>query len=146
MSNTKIGLQGVPNMGDVQSQRLYKSLDSISERLVGIENKLSEVVRLEERVNNHSHLLSKNSERLDDHDRRIKTAELWLAKHEEGSTTEKVLINMQEETSWIRKRINDIESNKAVAKSERDFGKEILKWLSTILGGILIIVLTGQGK
>ena len=64
MGNTKMGLQGVPsnNMGDVQNQRLYQSLDAISERLGAIENKLSEVVRLEERVSNHSHLLSKISD------------------------------------------------------------------------------------
>lgn len=147
MSNTKMGLQGIPNnMGDMQGQRLYTILDAISERLLAIENKLSEVVRLEERVENHSRLLSKNSEMLDEHDRRLKVMELWLAKHEEGSATEKVLSNMQEETSWIRKKMTEIETSKILAKSERDMGKEILKWTAGILGAIVVFMVTGQIK
>lgn len=146
MSKINPGLQSVPTMGDTQSQRLYSSLDAISDRLIGIENKLAEIVRLEERVKNHSHLLSKNTDRLDDHDRRLKTAELWLAKHSEGGTAEKLLIGMQEETSWIRRKLNELEASRVSIKVERDIGKEVLKWTAGILGAILAYIITGQGK
>ena len=61
-------LRGLSNVNELSEQRLWKTLDSISERLTGIERQLGEVVRLEERINNHEQALSRYGNRLDNHD------------------------------------------------------------------------------
>lgn len=135
-------LRGLSNVNELSEQRLWKTLDSISERLTGIERQLGEVVRLEERINNHEQALSRYGNRLDNHDRRLHDTELWQASYGDKNSVERLITNVQEEVSGLKKKVDDLESSKDVIKGQRDIGKEVFKWLAGILAAILIFKLT----
>lgn len=134
--------RSLSNVNELSETRLWKTLDSISERLTGIERQLGEVVRLEERVNSHEQALSRYGSRLDNHDRRIHEAEIWQASYGDKSSVERLVTNVQEEVASIKKKVDDLESAKDVNKGQKDVGKEILKWVVGILGAILVYKIT----
>lgn len=150
MSN---GIRGVENnVNELSEARLWKSLDSISERLTGIESQLSEVVRLEERVNNHDKALSRYGRRLDNHDDRLRESEIWQANVGDRTSIERSVANIQEnvktmkiqindEVDSLQKKISELEANKNIDKGHKDVGKEVLKWTAGILAAILIFML-----
>lgn len=135
-------LKGTRNVNDVSEARLWKTLDSISERLTGIESQLSEVVRLEERVNSHDQSLSRYGSRLDNHDTRIREFELWQANFGDRSSVERLITNVQDDVASLKKKIDHLESAKDVSKGQKDISKEVLKWIVGILGAILVYKIT----
>lgn len=139
MNNNLIGLE---NVNELSETRLWKTLDSISERLTGIESQLSEVVRLEERVNSHDQALSRYGSRLDNHDTRIRESELWQANFGDRSSVERLITNVQDDVGNLKKKIDQLESTKDINKGQKDVSKEVLKWLVGIIGAILIYKLT----
>lgn len=140
--NDRAELRGLSSKNELTEVRLWKSLDNIGERLTGIESQLGEIVRLEERVNNHDRALSRYGNRLDGHERRLHEAELWQASYGDKSSVERLVSNAQEEISGLKKKIDDLESNKDIIAAQRDIGKEVLKWVSTILAAVLIYKIT----
>lgn len=132
----------ISGVGDLSETRLWKTLDSISERLSGIETQLSEVVRLEERVNQHDRTISRYGDRLDNHDNRLRESEIWQANYGDRSSVERLVTNAQTEITDLKKKIDELESNLDVSKGQKDVGKEVLKWLVGILGALLIWKLT----
>lgn len=140
--NDRAELRGLTNKTELTEARLWKSLDSIGDRLTGIETQLGEVVRLQERVRGHEQALSRYGNRLDNHDRRLHEAELWQASYGDKSSVERLVSNAQEEISSLKKKIDDLESNKDIIAAQRDIGKEVLKWVSGILAAILIYKIT----
>ena len=134
--------RGLDEVNELSEARLWKALDSIATRLTGIESQLSEVVRLEERVNSHDQALSRYGNRLDDHGSRIRESELWQANHGDKSSIERLLTHVQEDVNKANKRIGELEDVKNVSKGQKDVGKEVFKWLSGILTAILIYKLT----
>ena len=139
MNNKLIGLE---NVNELSETRLWKTLDTISERLTGIESQLSEVVRLEERVNSHDQALSRYGSRLDNHDTRIRESELWQANFGDRSSVERLITNVQDDVGTLKKKIDALESTKDVNKGQKDIGKEVLKWVVGILGAILVYKIT----
>lgn len=135
-------LRGLEPVNELSETRLWKTLDSISERLTGIESQLSEVVRLEERVNSHTQVLSRYGSRLDNHDTRIRESELWQANFGDRSSVERLITNVQDDVGALKKKIDELESSKDVIKGQRDIAKEVFKWLAGILAAILIFKLT----
>lgn len=135
-------LRGLENVNELSETRLWKTLDSISERLTGIESQLSEVVRLEERVNSHDQALSRYGSRLDNHDTRIRESELWQANFGDRSSVERLITNVQDDVGNLKKKIDQLESTKDINKGQKDVSKEVLKWLVGIIGAILIYKLT----
>ena len=135
-------LRGLSNVNELSETRLWKTLDSISDRLTSIERQLGEVVRLEERVNNHEQALSRYGNRLDNHDRRLHETELWQASHGDKSSVERLVTNVQQEVSSLKKKVDDLESSKDVIRGQRDIGKEVLKWLAGIFAAIIIYMAT----
>ena len=135
-------LRGLENVNELSETRLWKTLDSISERLTGIESQLSEVVRLEERVNSHDQALSRYGSRLDNHDTRIRESELWQANFGDRSSVERLITNVQDDVGTLKKKIDALESTKDVNKGQKDIGKEVLKWVVGILGAILVYKIT----
>lgn len=131
-------LRGLSNVNELSETRLWKTLDSISDRLTNIERQLGEVVRLEERVNNHEQALSRYGNRLDSHDRRLHETELWQASYGDKSSVERLVTNVQEEVSSLKKKVDDLESSKDIIRGQRDIGKEVLKWLAGIFAAIII--------
>lgn len=144
MDNQRPNLRGVNGLDEIAEARLWKTLDSISERLTGIEAKLSEVVRLEERVNNHDETLARFGNRLDNHDSRIRQSELWQANQGDRDSVERLITNVQKDVSSIREDVEDIEDKINISKGHKDVFKEILKWVSGILAAVLIFKLTGK--
>ena len=138
----KPDLRGLSNLDELSSTRLWKTLDSISDRLSSIERQLSEVVRLEERVNSHEQALGRYGTRLDNHDKRIHEAELWQASYGDKSSVERLITNVQQDVVDLKKKVGNIESNQNVSKGEKEVGKEVLKWLSAILAAVVIFHLT----
>lgn len=135
-------LRGLENVNELSETRLWKTLDSISERLTGIESQLSEVVRLEERVNSHDQALSRYGSRLDNHDTRIRESELWQANFGDRSSVERLITNVQDDVGNLKKKIDRLESTTDISKGQKDVSKEVLKWLVGIIGAILIYKLT----
>ena len=68
-------------MDQVSETRLWKALDDITHRLSNIESKLSEIVRLEEKVSSHHETLKRYGDRIDKHDERIRKIETWQAQN-----------------------------------------------------------------
>lgn len=136
-------LTEIQTMTEISQARLWKSLDSISDRLGTIEIQLSEVVRLEERVNQHDSALSRYGNRLDSHDNRIRESELWQANQGDKSSVERLVTNVQQEVHDLRSKIDGLETTKDISKGQKDVGKEILKWVSVILTGIILMIIKG---
>lgn len=135
-------LRGLENVNELSGTRLWKTLDTISDRLSGIESQLSEVVRLEERVNSHDQTLSRYGSKLDNHDTRIRESELWQANFGDRSSVERLITNVQDDVGNLKKKIDILESNKDVNKGQKDVSKEVLKWLVGIIGATLIYKIT----
>lgn len=135
-------LRGLENVNELSETRLWKTLDSISERLTGIESQLSKVVRLEERVNSHDQALSRYGSRLDNYDTRIRESELWQANFGDRSSVERLITNVQDDVGALKKKIDALESTKDINKGQKDISKEVLKWVVGILGAILVYKIT----
>ena len=127
---------------EFNNARLWKSLDGIASRLSAIEQQLSEVVRLEERVNNHEQSLSRYGNKLDNHDRRIHETELWQASHGDRGSVERMLTNLQDELGDLRKKINDLETAKDVTVGQKDVSDKIFKWLAALAMTLLVFYVT----
>lgn len=130
----------VPNLNDT---RIWKSLDTIADRLTGIENQLSDIVRLEEKVNGHENAIKRYGKRLDRHDERIRGAELWQANHGDKASIERLIANLQDEVHELADEIYSIKTNRIRIEGQKDITKSILKWAVGILTAILIYQLTG---
>jgi len=122
--------------------RLWKLLDSMQDKLTNIDSQLKEVVRLEERVNNHDHALSRYGNRLDNHDIRLRESELWQANHGDKATIERIISNVQENIKAVSDKVDVIEHQLDVGKGHKDIGKEALKWLAGLLSALIIFLLT----
>ncbi len=139
-----MGLSEVSQLSELSEKRLWKTLDNISNRLTGIEDKLSEVVRLEERVNNHEEALSRFGKRIDNHGSRIREAELWQAHHGDKSSVERLITNVQDEMVGLKNVVNNLETKTDISKGHTDIWGVVLKWLFGILAAVIIIKL-GSG-
>lgn len=131
-------IKGLGTVNELSEARLWKTLDGISNRLSAIESQLSEVVRLEERVNNHEKALSRYGNRLDEHSSRIRESELWQANYGDRSSLERLLEHVQVDVSGLRSKVTEIESDISTNKGQKDVGKEVLKWISAVLAAIVI--------
>lgn len=124
-------------MSDFQDTRLWKVLESIEQRLTGIELKLESVIRLEERVNNHEQVISRYGTRLDAGDHRIRKLELWQAEHNPDIIITTLKSN-QDNIDHVRQEINTLKERGSISKGHKDVGKEILKWVAGILAAYII--------
>lgn len=134
--------EGLSTVNEVSEARLWKTLDSISERLGGIDKRLSELVRLEERVNNHEQALSRYGNRLDNHDKRLHESELWQASYGDKSSLERTISSIKREIHDINLKVDDLENKGHVSRGQKDVVKDILKWVTGILAGIIVYMIT----
>jgi len=112
-------------------------LESIEKRLAGIEQKLENVVRLEERVNNHDEVIVRYGNRLDESDHRVRKLELWQAEHNPDIILTTLKSN-QDNIDYVRGEINTLKEKGGISKGQKDVGKEVLKWIAGILAAIII--------
>ena len=144
-----------PNIHEIESvdqiteARLWKALDGISSRLSNIEDKLSNVIRLEEKVNNHDDTLARFGNRLDIHEKKIHSSELWQANRNDLyriETIERTIKEVSDKVDVVKQEQDTIKESSNVDKGQKDIWKEILKWISTIFGGIIIFMMTNGDK
>ena len=126
---------------DVNNMRLWRVLETIEKRLSGIEGKLEKVTRLEERVTNHEQVIGRFGKRLDTGDERMMRLELWQAEH----NPDMILTTLKGNTDSIelvKKELSEITSRVDVNTGHKDIGKEVLKWVASILAALLIYQVT----
>ena len=134
--------QTIKDMGDFSEARLWKTLDTIGDRLGGIESQLSDLVRLEEKIISHEQALKRYGNRLDNHDVRIRDAELWQANYGDKSSVERLIANVQGELTDLRSTIVDIQKDDGVIAGQRDISKAVLKWMAGIGAAFFIFMIT----
>lgn len=147
MSNPNI--HEIESVDQITEARLWKALDGISSRLSNIEDKLSNVIRLEEKVNNHDDTLARFGNRLDIHEKKIHSSELWQANRNDLyriETIERTIKEVSDKVDVVKQEQDAIKESSNVDKGQKDIWKEILKWISTIFGGIIIFMMTNGDK
>ena len=133
---------GNNNMNELSEARLWKSLDTISERLTGIDNRLAEVVRLEERIKAHDQILDQHTSLIESHSRRIHKAEIWQASSGDKSSVEVLINAIQKEVSHIKTQVSSLETSRSTSKGSNEVIKDIAKWVAGIVAAYLVFKLT----
>jgi len=121
--------------------RSWRVLETIEKRLSGIEGKLEKVIRLEERVDKHEQVMARFGKRLDSGDERIKKVEMWQAEHNPDMIISTLKAN-SDTIDILRGKIGDLEDTSNVNRGHKDIGKEVLKWVASILAALLIYQVT----
>ena len=116
-------------------------METIEKRLSGIEGKLEKVIRLEERVNKHEQVMARFGKRLDSGDERIKKVEMWQAEHNPDMIISTLKANA-DSIELVKKELSEITSRADVNTGHKDVGKEVLKWVASILAALLIYQVT----
>lgn len=127
-------------MDEVTEQRIWKSLDQLSNQLSNIEKKIETVVRIEERVNNHDEVVARYGKRLDIQDNEIRTLQLWKANIGDRNELRSEIKNIMAHITTIDATIENIKTKHNIEDGQGDIVKTILKWSTSILA----VVLTGM--
>lgn len=112
-------------------------METIDRRLTGIEDKLENVIRLEERVSNHERVISRYGTRLDDGDQRMRKLELWQAEHNPDLIISTLKSN-RDTIEIVKKEVDTLKDTGNVSKGQKDVAKELLKWVAGIMAAIII--------
>ena len=129
-------------MADISpNDRMWKVLESIEVKLSAIEGKLESLIRLEERVNNHDEVIARYGGRLDVADGRMMRIELWQAEHNPDFILTNIKIN-KENIETVKQDVSNLKKTGHVNSGRKDITKEIFKWLSVVLAGIVVFVTT----
>lgn len=142
---------------NTDNERLWKTLDALMERANSIESKVSEIVRLEEKVSAQNQTLARFGNKIEDQEIRVRDLELYKANQFTKAEIERRFCNFSEELERIElkqekiiepveEKIEILQTGSNTEKGKKDVAKEILKWISTILAGILIVILSGKNN
>lgn len=134
-----IKLSAVDNLAEV---RLWKSLDSISDKLTGIEGQLSDLVVIKERVNTHDQVLSRYGNRLDDYEFRIRESEIWQANNGDRSTTNRMIKIIQKDVEDLKIEVDNNTETKNIDTGKKHIVREIIKWVAAIVAAMIIFKAT----
>jgi len=147
------------NATHISEARLWKSLDSISTRLSSIEVQLSEVVRLEEKLNSHTSILRRHGDTLNDYGRRIHDSEIWQASQADKASLSRDVVGVQsdiktldirlealsrgqQDIKAIGQRLEKLEKNRFEVDGKTMVGVQVLKWVVGILASVIVFMLT----
>tara|TARA_R110000796_G_scaffold252431_1_gene386747 strand:+ start:458 stop:844 length:387 start_codon:yes stop_codon:yes gene_type:complete len=111
-------------VSDISSARVWKVLDSISEKLDTIEKQLIEVVRIDEKVKTHDKTLSRFGNILDEHSNRLHAAEMYQAAHD---------------LKAIREKIEKLEGMSDTTKVQKDTWGTVAKWLAGLFAAYIVV-------
>ena len=129
-------------MADISpNDRMWKVLESIEVKLSAIEGKLESLIRLEERVNNHDEVIARYGGRLDVVDGRMMRIELFQAEHNPDFILTNIKTN-HENIESVKQDVSNLKKTGHVNSGRKDITKEIFKWLSAVLAGIVVFVTT----
>lgn len=123
--------------------RLENTLKDISKRCTNIESQLTDIARLQERVNNHTHVIDRFGNRLDLHEGRLHNAELWQADHGDKSYFKDTIYSVGKRIDNLEKNVDLIESHIDKTTGMSSVVKEILKWTAALFGAIVMAKITG---
>ena len=126
---------------EVNNMRSWRVLETIEKRLSGIEGKIEKVIRLEERVDKHEQVMARFGKRLDSGDERIRKVEMWQAEHNPDMILTAIKGNT-DSIELVKKELSEITSRADVNTGHKDIGKEVLKWVASILAALLIYQVT----
>ena len=118
--------------------RLWKTLDAINERLSGIESKLLEVVRLEEKAANHGDAISRHTSQLESLEIRVHNSELWQAHIGDKEAFDKFSLSINAKIDDLNSKIEDIEVLRSRSAGRQDIVKYILSTAVLILSSVLV--------
>lgn len=139
-----MGVKGLDQMGQLSEARLWKTLDDISTRLIGIECQLGEIVRLEERVKSHDQALSRYGNRLDSHDARLRDSELWQANYGDRGTFERSMGKFTGDLEHLKSKLAAIESKSSLGQGHKDVALAIIKYAVSVFIALLLFKMTGK--
>lgn len=129
---------------DFSDKRLWKVLDTMDIRLKGIETLLTNVVRLEERMNGHEGALKRYGTRLDEHGFRIHEVEIWQATYGDKRTLDRALQSLRNAAHELTDRVDALEGHKDTTTGQKSIYREIVKYLGTFVLAYLIWKATGK--
>ena len=124
-----------------RDSRLWGVLETIEKRLSAIEVKLEKIIRLEERVTKHDQVITRLGKRLDAGDERIRKVEMWQSEHNPEMIISTLKANA-DSIELVKKELSEITSRVDVDTGHKDIGKEVLKWVASILAALLIYQVT----
>jgi len=129
-----------PNLQEI---RIYQVLDKMDNRLHGMEQAMLNFVRVDEKVINHTAIIKDLTQRIEDHENRIRNSEILQRdqRNYQGGNY-KGLNNLNSEVNGIKKDVNSIK-----LKLSKDTGKKstigvIIAWFMTILATVLAFKIT----
>jgi len=122
--------------------QLNISLQSILERLPGIEAKLTKIVRLEEKVSNHTEVLADLAKKLDTQEERLRVVELWQASHGDQASVEKTTDSLAKDITDLKAKIDTLESKDDVHSGMTLTRGAITKWGFGIVSAVVIAAVT----
>ncbi len=130
------------------NENLNNALNSIFNRLSGTEDKLTKVVRLEEKVSNHTEELSRQIKKLDSQDERLRVVEMWQASRTDQSALEKRIEGLAEDNSLLWSKVDDLQSKGDVISGSNATRGSIIKWGGslTIAAIVSLITFIASGK
>ncbi len=131
-----------PRTPDLNDARLWKTLDTVLERLMAIEYSLAEMIRLEEKVNNHHQTLNRYGDRLDTHEQRLRESEVWQAQQGDRSHLDRKITKVSEKVDELRDELQGLDTKASVNQGQKEVSAHVLKWVAGILGALLIWQLT----
>ena len=131
-------------MDDVNN-RVWRNFDLINDKLIVIESQIKDVVRIDEKINQHDATLLRSISRLDSHDEKINNIEISQASSKTAAIR-KTLSSVEEQIDLIDGKVDKLESEVTIFKSAVDMAKNIIKWASGIVAAMMIFWLTKRFK
>ena len=98
---------------------------------------MTNVVRLEERMNSHEDALKRYGSRLDEHALRLHDTEIWQATNGDKRILDRAV-------NSLTTRVDTLEGYKDTVTGQKGIYKEIVKWILGIFAAIVIWKATGK--
>lgn len=139
MSDT---VRNTKNTIDLSEVRLFKILDTIEARLSNIENCVSKIGRLEERMSSQELIVDKYGHRLNVYSTRLRQAELWQASHNDNSSIERPIRNIQSDIININSKVDKLEEVSDKSTGQKTVIKIVIKWFMAIALSLVVFSIT----
>ncbi len=128
----------------METARLNKQLDTILAEISELNRKFAQVIRLEERVENHHEVLSRFGTKIDTHDERLHQVELSIARAPNSSATEKRVESISRQIDSLENKIHGMDNYDSKSEGRKEVVSKITKWVMGVVAAILIFHLTAK--
>lgn len=131
-------------LSELDEKRLWKHFDNLFERLSSIEYQLSDIIRLQERVDNHGEVLERFGARIDSHEERIRENELWQARQGERASLERRMASLADTVDALQNGIHNVDKTQSRNLGQKDVSGQIAKWVAGIFAAWIVFNLTNN--